>query len=156
MTVGKRTSVALLTLVFVIALMYATPATAKKPLRWDTYCWIQIPPWSPEHPTWAGDVWNEDGGHGSFYWFNTGAKMYKNENMQKFWGIWWVDWDNGSYVQGTHDGSFTYAINQYTVNGRVVVATHQWADLVGRKIHTVGIVDWTGGPYGIGDSEGMF
>ena len=76
--------------------------------------------------------------------------------VQKFYGIWWIDWDNGDYIQGVHDGSFTFAINQYTINGRVSEATGDWSFVEGRKIHTVGTVDWTGGVYGIGYSETIF
>jgi hypothetical protein len=156
MIMGRKTTVALLAFVFMVALVYATPVEAKKPLRWLTACSINLPPWTPDNPTWIGDVYAEDGAHGEFYWFNTGAEVYKNENMQKFWGIWWAVWDDGSCVEGIHEGSFTYAIGQYTINGRVTLATGQFSDLVGRKIHTVGRVDMTGGIYGIGYSEGIF
>lgn len=147
-----------------VALVSATQVSALRPLRWNTASSVNLPPWDLDHPTWTGDVVTEDGEHGAFYWFNEGAKFLGPEpsspdetyKEQKFWGIWWIDWDSGEYMQGTHEGSFTYAISQYTINGRVAEATGDWSYLVGRKIHTVGVVDWTGGTFGIGYSESIF
>lgn len=161
---SRRVGVVFLIAVFMVALVSATQASALKPLRWTTATSVNLPPWDLDHPTWTGDVVTEDGEHGVFNWFNEGAKFLGPEptspdetyKEQKFWGIWWIDWDNGEYMQGTHKGSFTYAISQYTINGRVVEATGDWSYLVGCKIHTVGVVDWTGGTYGIGYSESIF
>ena len=142
-----------------MTLICITPATAIKPHRWWCETSVNIPPWSEENPTWIGDCWNEDGDHGNFYWYNTEAYFLGPEGspkVQKFSGIWWADWDNGDHVQGTHVGSFVYAINQYTINGRVTEATGNYANLMGRHIHTVGPVDWTGGIYGLGYSESYF
>ncbi len=159
MHISKKMCVLAFSIVFVIAVIPVQQVEALKPLRWETASSVNLPPWSQSNPTWIGDVYTEDGLHGNFYWFNETSFLLgpeDNQNVMKFWGIWWADFDDGSYVQGTHDGSFTYAINQYTINGRVTVATDQWSDLVGRKVHTVGIVDWTGGVYGIGYSESIF
>ena len=154
-----RVGVLLVSAIFLMTLICVTPATAIKPHRWWVACSVNLPPWSEDNPTWIGDALTEDGKHGTFYWFNTGAEFLgpeENPKVQKFWGIWWVDWDNGDHVQGTHKGSFTYAISQYVINGRVTAATGDYADLIGRKIHNIGTVDWTGGMYGIGYSESFF
>ena len=159
MRVQKRVSVLLVALVVLMALASVTPVQAVKPHRWWCETSVNQPPWSPENPTWAGDVWTEDGKHGTFYWYNEESFLLgpaDSPKVMKLWGIWWACFDDGSCIQGTHDGSFTYAINQYTINGRVSVATNQWQDLVGRKVHTVGEVDWTGGIYGYGYSESVF
>jgi hypothetical protein len=154
-----RVGVLLVSAIFLMTVICVTPATAIKPNRWWVATSINLPPWSEENPTWIGDWWNEDRDHGHFYWYNFdpfNLGLEESPKVMKFYGIWWADWDNGNYVQGTHDGSFTYARKQYTINGRVVVATGNYADLIGRKVHDVGIVDWTGGIYGLGYSEGYF
>ena len=160
MSMSKKVGVAVVSIIFLVALISAVPVDANKGFsvyRWWNESNVNLPPWSEENPTWIGEIWTEDGEHGNFYWFNHGAIFLGPEDdskVQKFWGEWWIDWDDGSHIHGTHEGSFTYAISQYTINGRVTMATMQWDDLVGRKMHTVGIVDWTGGIYGIGYSEG--
>jgi hypothetical protein len=153
--------VLLVSAIFLMTMICVTPATAIKPHRWWVASSVNLPPWSEENPTWIGDCYNEDGDHGSFYWYNfdsfiLGPDPENSPKVMKFYGIWWADWDNGDHVKGTHVGSFTFAINQFTINGRVTEATGVYADLMGRKIHNIGIVDWTGGVYGIGYSENFF
>ncbi|TFG28721.1 hypothetical protein EU528_10835 [Candidatus Thorarchaeota archaeon] len=158
-SISKRIGVTFLIAVFTVALVSTAQVSALKPLRFETASSVNLPPWDLDNPSWIGDVWTENGEHGAFYWFNEGAEFLGPEEdykVQKFWGIWWIDWDDGDHIQGTHVGSFNYAISQYTINGRVSVATGDWSYLVGRKIHTIGIVDWTGGIYGIGYSESIF
>lgn len=157
--ISKRLSVVLLSVVFLMALVSAGRVDAIKPYRWETASSVNLPPWSLENPHWIGDIWDNEGEHGGFYWYNEYAIFLGPEDdskVQQFSGIWWIDWDDGSYMQGTHDGTFVYAPSQYSINGRITVATGQYSDLVGRKIHTVGPVDWTGGVYGIGYSEAIF
>lgn len=156
--IPKRLGVILLSLVFMVSLVSATRVDAARPYRWEMASSVNLPPWSIDNPTWVGDIWNDEGEHGDFYWYNEGAYFLGPEDdpkVQQFWGIWWIDWDDGSHIQGTHDGTFVYAISQYTINGRITVATGEWSVLVGHRIHTVGFVDWTGGIYGIGYSESI-
>ena len=159
MRIKKRISVVFLLAVFAVVLFSAAQVSALKPLRWEMKSSVNLPPWSEENPTWVGDIWRGDGVHGAFYWYNMEAVIIGPEGIpkeQKFNGIWWADFDDGESIQGTHVGSFTFAINQYTINGRVSEATGDWSYLIGRKIHCVGLVDWTGGLYGIGYSESIF
>ncbi|MHA2302912.1 MAG: hypothetical protein ACXACD_18355 [Candidatus Thorarchaeota archaeon] len=146
MRISKRLSVALLAAFFLVTLVSAVPTEAKKPHRWysdSTY----MGGGTRENPTWVGHIWNEDGYHGDFYWLNLEWVFMGNE--QHFWGIWWINWDDGGHIEGTHKGSFTYALMQYNIKGWIYEAyagsIYDYSDLDGRKIHTLGVVSefWT-------------
>ncbi len=139
---SKRVSVALLSIIFLVALVSAVPVDAKD---FSKYSWYSESYYTID-PEWTGDIWTEDGEHGTLYWQNDDT-MYiflgpEGDKVQKFSGMWWIDWDDGEYIQGTHKGSYTYAIMQFTINGRVTDTSDDWSHVDGRKIHTVGIADF--------------
>jgi hypothetical protein len=145
---SKRVGVAVISIIFLVALVSAVPVDAKKGFsvhRWWSEVYYNFDPAFTYE--WKGDIWTEDGKHGTIYWDNTGVKFLGPEGSkeQKFWGVWWIDWDDefgGGYIEGTHDGSFTYAIMQCTINGRITETSDDWSYLDGRKIHTVSYVDF--------------
>lgn len=151
--ISKRVFVSSLSIVFLVALVSVVPVNAHKPYRWWNESYLNAP---TLNPTWIGDIWTEGlhgGIHGELVWNNTGAIFLGPDGLstQKFWGFWWIDFDVDGEVDilGYHDGSFTYARNQYTINGRVTYTSEAWEHMIGWKIHTVGFVDWE-----LGYSEG--
>jgi hypothetical protein len=131
MIVGRKTSVALLALVFVVALLYATPVEAKKPLRWD-----YVNTRSPDpNVTWEGPISGEST-EGTLYWFNQWYRP-SDEGDMHFGGIWWIDWgsDGSTDILGTHKGVVPASTTQFNILGRVTVAS---PDLIGRRMHTSG------------------
>ncbi|MHA2356219.1 MAG: hypothetical protein ACXADC_13645 [Candidatus Thorarchaeota archaeon] len=144
MSMSKRVGVGLLSIIFLVALVSAMPVDAK---NFSKYRW-----WSESYytwdPEWTGDVWTHEGLHGIFVWDNdNGAYRFlgpDGNSVQKFSGVWSVDFggDGVIDIQGTHKGSFTYALNQYTINGQITYTSAEWSHLDGRKVHTVGNVDW--------------
>jgi len=146
MSMSKRIGVAVISIIFLVALVSAVPVEAKKDFsvyRWWNECYYNFDPAYTYE--WKGRIWTEDGEQGTFYWDNLGYFFLGPEGdakVQKFWGIWWIDWDDGGYIEGTHYGSFAYAIDQYTINGHITVTSEDWSFLDGRKIHTVSNVDW--------------
>lgn len=144
MNTSKRASVVLLSVIFLIALVSAVPVDAKKPYRWYSESYYT------GYPEWTGEIWTEEGEHGTFYWDNNDdAYIFLGTDgmkVQKFSGIWWIDWDDGGYIQGTHKESYTYAIMQFTINGWVTDTSDDWSHVDGHKIHTVGIADFANLP----------
>ena len=141
--ISKRASVVFLSLIFLLTLVSAMPVEAKVPLRWEFSCnYSGI-------PTWTGEIIRDDGIKGDFYQDILVAIWMGN--VQHFSGVWWIDWDDGGHIEGTQKGSFTYAINQYTVNGWITETSSDWSHLDGRKIHTIGIIDWS-----LGYTEGVY
>ncbi|UCH04645.1 MAG: hypothetical protein JSW05_00340 [Candidatus Thorarchaeota archaeon] len=141
MSLSKRMSVGLLGIIFLVALVSAIPVEANKPHRW--YADMSY----TGEPSWTGVIETEDGKTGAFYWDNEDFYVLGPEqkpSVQKFWGVWGIDWDGDGLddIHGTHYGSFTYAILQFTVNGRVTDASGAWSYMDGWKIHTVGNVNW--------------
>jgi len=125
----RKASVALLALVFIVALVYATPVEAKKPLRWNyVNTWVG----SPEI-AWMGPIYG-NGIEGTLYWFNEWFWI-SDEGDQHAGGIWWIDWgnDGSTDLSGTHKvvATMTWQCN---INGRVTAGS---PDLIGRKIHTL-------------------
>ncbi len=143
-SISKKVSVGLLSLIFLVALVSAVPVDAKKPYRWYSESYYTV------DPEWTGDIWTEEGEHGTFYWQNDDTAYIflgpDGMKVQKFSGIWWIDWDDDGYIQGTHKGSYTYAIMQFTINGWVTDTSDDWSHVDGRKIHTVGIADFANLP----------
>jgi hypothetical protein len=147
MSMSKKVSVGLLSIVFLVALVSAVPVDAKKPYRWYSESYYT------GDPEWTGEIWTEDGKHGAFYWDNNNdAYIFlgpEGDKVQKFSGIWWILWDDesgGGYIEGTHKGSYTYAIMQFTINGWVTDTSDDWSHVDGRKIHTVGVADFANLP----------
>jgi len=147
---SKRISVAVISVIFLVALVSAVPVDAKK--EFSVYRW-----WSEVRLNdMTGDIWTEDNKHGTIHWDNQGAiylgpegrlpDYYPEAKVQKFWGEWWIEWDaesGGGHINGTHNGSFNYAISPSTVNGRITEATGPWSFLEGRNMHSLGYIDWT-------------
>jgi hypothetical protein len=152
MSKSKRIGVAIVSIIFLVALVSAVPVDAKKGFsthRW----WSEVSLMDMNGDIWTGGPEGKyDGLHGTIHWDNQGAiylgpegrlpYLYPDAKVQKFWGEWWIDWDGGDHIEGTHDGSFTYAISQSTVNGRVTETTGDWSYLEGRSMHSLGYIDW--------------
>ncbi len=150
MSMSKKIGVAIISIIFVVALVSAVPVEAKK--DFSVYRW-----WSEVSlMDMTGYIETEDGKRGTIHWDNQGAIWlgpegqlpypYADAKVQKFWGEWRIEWDvesGGGYIKGTHDGSFTYAISQSTVNGRITEATGPWSFLEGRSMHSLGYIDWS-------------
>ncbi len=153
LSMSKRIGVAVVSIIFLVALVSAVPVDAKKPFsvyRW----WSEVSIMDMTGDIWTGGPEGKyDGVRGTIHWDNQGAIWlgpegrqpypYEGNKVQKFWGEWWIEWDDGSYIEGTHDGSFTYAISQSTVNGRITDATGVWSDLEGRHMHSLGNIFWS-------------
>jgi hypothetical protein len=139
-SISKRASVVMLSFVFLVALVSAVPVEAKEPYRW-----LVVSDYTGD-PEWTGVVTTEDGKQGTFIWDNNNDNYIflgpAGDKVQKFSGIWWIDWYDGGHIEGVHKGSFTYAIGQFTINGWVTDTSADWAHIDGRKIHTVGIADF--------------
>jgi hypothetical protein len=142
---SKRIGVAVVSIIFLVALVSAVPVDAKKGFsvyRWDsTIYWS----WEPvEQIEWTGVIETEDGEVGTIYWDNHGAILLgpdpQNFVMQKFWGEWWIDFGDDDIVdiRGTHKGIFNPAISQSVINGHIIQTSTDWSDLDGRRIHTIG------------------
>ena len=147
---SKRVGVAVISIIFLVALVSAVPVDAKKGFskhRWWSEVYYNFnPDFTYE---WKGDIWTGDEGesvHGTIYWDNLGAIWLgpAGDKVQKFWGVWWIDFGSDDIVDvyGYHDGSFTYAIMQCTINGHITETSDDWSYLDGRKIHTVSFVDF--------------
>ncbi|MHA2381210.1 MAG: hypothetical protein ACXACT_01480 [Candidatus Thorarchaeota archaeon] len=144
MNVSKRVSVGLLSIVFIVALVSAVPVDAKKPFsvyRWYsevTYDLAGDYDWE-----WSGDIWageKEQAEHGTIYWDNFGffdRGPEDNGKVQKYWGKWWIIWDDGDYIEGTHEGSAPYVIFQSNIKGKITFADGDWSHLEGRNMHSL-------------------
>jgi len=145
MKMSKRIGVAVVSIIFLVALVSAVPVDAKKPFsvyRWWSEVYYNFDPAFTYE--WKGDIWTEDDEHGTIYWDNLDYRFLgpAEDKVQKFWGVWWIWWDDGGYIEGTHDGSFAYAISQCTINGHITETSAGWSYLDGRKMHTVSYVDF--------------
>jgi len=139
----KVIGVAVVSIIFLVALVSAVPVDAKKDFSvyrwWTEYSYTG----SPE---WTGEVWTEEGEHGAMYWDNyDDAYIFlgpEGDKVQKFEGIWWIEWDDGDYIGGTHEGSYSYATDTPIINGRITAATGDWSFLLGRKVKTFSSINW--------------
>ncbi|MHA2209848.1 MAG: hypothetical protein ACXABV_11800 [Candidatus Thorarchaeota archaeon] len=162
MSMSKRVSVGLLSIIFLVALVSAMPAAAKKEFSvyrwWTENKYSGYPIGDLEDPEWTGEIWTGPGKHGGMhgmiYWDHLGFYVLGPEDqpkVQKFWGEWWIIWDDGGRIEGTQNGSFTYAIYHATVNGRVTKTTpgtnYDWSYLEGRTMHSTSIVEWIFPPF---------
>lgn len=146
---ANKIGVAVISMIFLVALVSAAPVSAKKDFSvyrwWTEYHWTGT-------PEWTGDVWTGgpngkyDGEHGAMYWDNDNALTQflgpEGDKVQKFSGKWWIVWDDGSYIEGTHNGSYSYATVTPIINGRITVATGDWSYLLGRNVKTFSDIDW--------------
>ena len=143
MSTSKRVSVALLSIIFLVALVSAVPVEAKKDFSvyrwWTEYTYTGV-------PEWTGEVWTEDGEHGAMYWDNDDSAYIflgpEGDKVQKFAGIWWIEWDDGDYIEGTHKGSYAYATVTPIINGEITIATGDWSLLLGRHVKTFSSINW--------------
>jgi hypothetical protein len=148
MSMSKRMSVGLLSIIFLVALVSAMPVEAKK--GFSTHVWWSEVWWtgSPSNPIeWTGYVVTDNGEEGTMYWDNHGAIFLGPDGQahQKFWGEWWIDFDLDDGIVdilGTHRGAFDYAENKATINGYITHAIGDWSYLEGRRMHSVSIVDF--------------
>ncbi|MFW9800335.1 MAG: hypothetical protein ACFFD9_07860 [Candidatus Thorarchaeota archaeon] len=128
MIFSRKVNVAILAVVFMVALVYAAPVEAKKTIRWDYVC-IRV-----GSPTvaWMGPIYGEDM-EGTLYWFNEWW-WWSDEGDQHAGGVWWIDWENDGSIDifGTHKivADPTWHCN---TNGRITAGP---PDLMGRKMHT--------------------
>jgi len=149
MSMSKKVGVAVVSIIFLVALVSAVPVDANKGFSKYNW-WAEL--WYTGYPEWTGDIWTggpDDiygGQHGMIYWDND-DDAYRflgpdGDKVQKFSGTWWIIFDDGGYIEGTHAGSFTYAISQCTINGQITETSTDWSYLVGRRVHTVSFVDF--------------
>jgi len=143
---SRRVGVALMSIIFLVALVSALPVEAKVPLRWEgiaAYDGVV---------TWNGDIVREDGGHGTLTW--TALESVFLPNVQHSSSFWRIDWDDGEYIEGTAEGTWAYNVvphdyfygGDYVFNGEVTSASSDWSHLVGRNVHIKGYVTtwpWT-------------
>ncbi|MFW9909368.1 MAG: hypothetical protein ACFFEF_12400 [Candidatus Thorarchaeota archaeon] len=140
MNMSRKIGVAVISIVFLVALVSAVPVEAKK--DFSVYRWWTVFNYT-ESPEWTGEIWTEGtsgGEHGTMYWDND-DDAYRflgpdGESVQKFSGIWWIIWDSGATIKGTHKGSWSYATVTPIINGRITEATGEWSYLEGRIVHT--------------------
>ena len=146
--ISKRVSVGLLSLVFLLALVSASPVAAKVPLRWNIsavyYGGVG------GYPDWYGEIVTDDGIHGEFSMWITDAIFLSNG--QKLQADWYIDWGNDQYLEGNVKGTFVYATHDYlydggdyVCNGFVTGASLECSDLDGRNVHIMGHITpyWT-------------
>ena len=146
MKVSKNIGVAIVSIIFLVALVSAMPVDAKKDFsvqRW----WSEVY-WTGHlgYIEWTGNIWTEDDVHGTIYWDNFDSFLLgpaDNPKIQKFWGAWWIDFgsDGTIDISGYHSGTFTFAIMQCVINGHITQTSADWSSFDGRKIHTVNFVD---------------
>ena len=145
MSMSKRIGVAAISIIFLVALVSAVPVEAKKGFsvyRW----WSEVSIFDMTGKIWTGGPDGKyDGLEGTIHWDNQGGIYLgpAGDKVQKFWGEWWIMWEDGGHIKGTHDGSFAYAISQSTVNGRITEATGDWSYLEGRNMHSLGFIDFS-------------
>jgi hypothetical protein len=149
MSMSKRMSVGLLSIIFLVALVSAMPVEAKK--GFSVYKWwseVNMGPMTGE--IWTGGPDDKYGGlEGTIYWDNQGWMFLGPPGpifpfqIQIFWGEWGIDFDGDGVeeILGTHRGIFNVATSQSTVNGRITEATGAWSYLEGRMMHSLGYVD---------------
>ncbi|MFX0053310.1 MAG: hypothetical protein ACFFAD_00160 [Candidatus Hermodarchaeota archaeon] len=159
MSVSKRVGVGLLSIIFLVALVSATPVAANK--GFSVYRWYSDL-WYTGSPEWTGNVYAEDGQHGMVYWDNDDDAYrflgpegqsplpYPDYKVQQFSGKWWIIWDDGGYMEGTHKGSYSVATDTPIINGRITIVdtpdgAYDWSFLLGRKIKTFSSIDWSTG-----------
>ena len=135
--ISKRVSVGLLSLVFLLALVSASPVQAKTPIRWDyTANYVATPT-----TDWFGEI-GENGEIGiwiyDFQFLSNGQKLAMN---------WWIDFDDGGHLEGTAHGFFVYETHdylydggRYVANGKVTDTSPDWSHLQGRNVHIMGYI----------------
>jgi hypothetical protein len=138
---SRRASVALMSFIFLVALVSAVPVEAKVPLRWEanvTYTW---------NPTWTGIIMTEDGLSGTIALDIAEARV--TGDVEHSILDWWIEWDGGGYIEGTLEGILILSTYRYTFNGQVTDTSEDWAFLDGRNVHVMGSIDlslWTTSP----------
>ncbi len=143
MSMSKRIGVAVVSIIFLVALVSAVPVEAKK--DFSVYRWWTEFSYTGS-PEWTGTVLTHDGEQGTMYWDND-DDAYRflgpdplNPVVQKFSGIWWIVFSDGDRIEGTHKGSWSYSTVTPIINGRITKATGSWSYLEGRIIHTDSII----------------
>lgn len=137
MSLSKRVSVGLLSLVFLLALVSASPVQAKTPIRWD-FAARYVPTPTTD---WIGEI-GEDAEIGMFI-----TDVVFLSNGQKLAIDWWINFDGGGHLEGTAHGFFVYETHdyvldggQYVLNGEVTGTSTEWSHLLGRNVHIMGYV----------------
>jgi len=129
-------------LVFMVALLCATPVEAKNLHRWESVSYINpFGPYSPENPSVSGEILREDGTTGSVYWVNTDEKVMHGAGFG--YGYWMIEWDDGLWIRGTHRVTVRYSNAKIVGNGKVTDASQALTPLIGRNAHYSGIIDWS-------------
>ncbi|MFW9964333.1 MAG: hypothetical protein ACFFCX_12255 [Candidatus Sifarchaeia archaeon] len=139
MSMSKRVSVSLLSIIFLVALVSAIPVEAKTPIRWDVtaeYVGYYT------YPDWVGEILGEDATIGMFI-----SEVVFLSNGQKLVVDWWIDFIDGGHLEGTVHGFFVYETHnylydggQYVLNGKVTDTSPDWSHLNGRNVHIMGII----------------
>lgn len=139
MSMSKRVGVAVIGTIFLVALVSAVPVEAKTPIRWD-YVADYIGYYS--YPDWYGELVGENAEIGIFI-----TDVVFLSNGQKLDAIWWIEFDDGEYLEGTMKGFFVYTTHdnlydggQYVLNGEVTDTSPDWSDWNGRNVHVMGFV----------------
>lgn len=133
--ISKKLGVGLLSLVFLLALVFATPVEAMTPLRWDYYASYTF------EPEWTGSILRDDGVSGTLC-LDVVEWVFLPE-VQKFNGIWWIIWDDGGYLEGNHHGTEVYVSGDYVINGKVTETSDDLNHLNGRNVHIMGNIDFS-------------
>lgn len=144
MSMSKRVGVAVISIIFLVALVSAVPVDAKKPFsvyRWYsevTFDLADLYEWEWSGYIWAGE--KDQAERGTIYWDNFDTLELGpegNKKVQKYWGKWWIIWEDGDYIEGTHEGSAPYVIFQSNIKGKITMATGGWSHLEGRNMHSL-------------------
>jgi len=129
--------IVLLALAFVVALVPALPARAKKPLRGTMELFFT----GPANPVWTGTISGDI--NGDMYFHNTGSKDVGQAHH--FWEIWEI-WDGDDLLlRGIDEGVVSWKNSKYRMNGEVTEASPEWENLIGRKVHMNGSITFVDG-----------
>jgi hypothetical protein len=137
--ISKRVGVGLLSLVFLLALVSATPVVAKTPLRLEYNASYTF------EPEWTGEILRDDGTSGIIR-FDV-IEWVDLPKVQKSSGIWSIEWDDGGYLEGTQRGISNWLSGDYVFNGQITETSDDLAQLNGRNVHIMGTIDMSFFPY---------
>jgi hypothetical protein len=137
--ISKKLGVGIISLVFLLALVSANPVEAITPLRMDYSASYTF------EPEWTGVIIRDDGVTGTLC-FDV-IEWVDLATIQKSSGIWWINWADGGYLEGTQNGKVIWAKGEYVINGKVTATSDDVAYLDGRNVHIMGTIDMSFFPY---------